>query len=149
MSRVTAPRGFHCDKSANGMKPDVKLLRRAAERVSAHLSLFRRAAAQQLQNVLGNVAFLATAANEPPVAGPFHHLFDDRGKDGKDGKDTRTNRASALDTRLNQVPLGDAQLAVVPGREVVNGACVQGGLAGAETSAKSSDDNARSSGKTL
>lgn len=98
MSRVTAPRGFHCDKSANGMKPDVKLLRRAAERVSAHLSLFRRAAAQQLQNLLGNAAFLATAANEPPVAGPIHHLFDDRGKDGKDGKDMRANRAFAPDS---------------------------------------------------
>lgn len=56
------------------------------------------------------------------------------GKDGKDEKDTRTT-APLLQTHLNQVPLGDAQLAVVPGREVVDGACVQGGLAGARREA--------------
>ena len=36
---------------------------------------------------------------------------------------------------LNHVALADAQLAPVPGHEVVNGACVQGWLAGAETPA--------------
>lgn len=83
-SKVTAPRGFHCDEAEHGMKLAVKLLHRAAERGSAHLLVFRRAAtvAHQLQNVLGNAAFVATVTNEPPVVGPFHHLFDDRGKDG-------------------------------------------------------------------
>lgn len=65
----------------------MKLLRRAAERGSAHLLVFHwAAAAHQLQNVLGNAAFLAAVANEPPVVGLFHHLFDDQGKDGNHEK---------------------------------------------------------------
>lgn len=107
---------------------------------SAHLLVFHWAAAvDQLQNVLGNAAFVATAANEPPVVGPFHHLFYEHGADGSDeeGADRRAPASDAPCTcrqpHLNHVALSDAQLAAVPGREVVDDACVEGGLAGAGT----------------